>query len=182
MKNLFSLLLVCMSALAYGQITDVRINEVDQDQPGTDTLEFVELFGAPNLPLDGLVLVFFNGAGDVSYDVYDLDGYTTDELGFFLLGSPQLPNIDATLNPNAQGSIQNGQDAIALYEGNGADWPSGSPLSSCGSAAGVTPETLPGPAPRRRAARRKRWPSSYSIPCFNWDTPMSRLSESQTIS
>jgi hypothetical protein len=130
MKNLFSLLLVCMSALAYGQITDVRINEVDQDQPGTDTLEFVELFGAPNLPLDGLVLVFFNGAGDVSYDVYDLDGYTTDELGFFLLGSPQLPNIDATLNPNAQGSIQNGQDAIALYEGNGADWPSGSPLSS----------------------------------------------------
>ncbi len=130
MKNLFSLLLACMSTLAFGQITDVRINEVDQDQPGTDTLEFVELFGAPNQALDGLVLVFFNGAGDASYDVYDLDGYTTDELGFFLLGSPQLPNVDAVLNPNAQGTIQNGQDAIALYEGNGSDWPTGTAVSS----------------------------------------------------
>ena len=86
MKNLYSLVLCCISALAFGQISDVRINEVDQDQPGTDTLEFIELYGAPNTPLDGLVMVFFNGAGDVSYDVYDLDGYTTDELGFFVLG------------------------------------------------------------------------------------------------
>ena len=130
MKNLLSLVLLCISALAFGQITDVRINEVDQDQPGTDTLEFVELFGPANTPLDGLVLVFFNGAGDLSYDVYDLDGYTTDELGFFVLGSTQVPNVDAILNANAQGSIQNGQDAIALYEGNAADWPIGAPVSS----------------------------------------------------
>jgi hypothetical protein len=130
MKNLLSLVLLCMSTMAFGQITDVRINEVDQDQPGTDTLEFVELYGPANTPLDGLVLVFFNGAGDISYDVYDLDGYATDELGFFLLGSAQLPNADAILNPNAQGTIQNGQDAIALYEGNAADWPGGTPVSS----------------------------------------------------
>jgi hypothetical protein len=130
MKNLFSLVLLCMSSLAFGQITDVRINEVDQDQPGTDTLEFVELYGPANTPLDGLVLVFFNGSGDASYDVYDLDGYMTDELGFFVLGSPQLPVADAILNPNAQGTIQNGQDAIALYEGNGADWPAGTMVSS----------------------------------------------------
>jgi len=129
MKNLFSFALLCMSALAFGQIADVRINEVDQDQPGTDTLEFVELYGPANTPLDGLVLVFFNGSGDVSYDVYDLDGYSTDDLGFFLLGSPQLIGVDAVLNPNAQGSIQNGQDAIALYEGNGADWLAGTPVS-----------------------------------------------------
>ncbi len=130
MKNLYSLVLCCISALAFGQISDVRINEVDQDQPGTDTLEFIELYGAPNTPLDGLVMVFFNGAGDVSYDVYDLDGYTTDELGFFVLGSAQVPNVDAILNPNSQGTIQNGQDAIALYEGNGIDWPTGSPVSA----------------------------------------------------
>jgi hypothetical protein len=129
MKNLFSFALLFMSALAFGQIADVRINEVDQDQPGTDTLEFVELYGPANTPLDGLVLVFFNGSGDVSYDVYDLDGYSTDDLGFFLLGSPQLIGVDAVLNPNAQGSIQNGQDAIALYEGNGADWLAGTPVS-----------------------------------------------------
>jgi hypothetical protein len=130
MKNLLSLLLLCISTVAFGQITDVRINEVDQDQPGTDTTEFVELYGPANTPLDGLVIVFINGAGDASYDVYDLDGYSTDELGFFVLGSAQVPNVDAILNPNAQGSIQNGQDAIALYEGNGADWPGGTPVSS----------------------------------------------------
>jgi hypothetical protein len=130
MKNLLSLVLLCIGSLAFGQITDIRINEVDQDQPGTDTLEFVELYGAPNTPLDGLILVFFNGAGDASYDVYDLTGYSTDELGFFVLGSAQVPNVDAILNPNAQGSIQNGQDAIALYEGVIADWPVGAPVSS----------------------------------------------------
>ena len=129
MKNLLSLVLLCMSSLAFSQITEVRINEVDQDQPGTDFLEFVELYGPANTPLDGLVLVFINGAGDVSYDVYDLDGYTTDELGFFVLGAAEVPNVDALLNANAQGSIQNGQDAIALYEGSASDWPGGSPVS-----------------------------------------------------
>lgn len=130
MKNLLSLVLLCMGSLAYGQITDIRINEVDQDQPGTDTTEFIELYGPANTALDGLVLVFFNGSGDASYDVYDLDGYSTDELGFFVLGSAQVPNVDAILNPNAQGTIQNGQDAIALYEGNGADWPGGTLVSA----------------------------------------------------
>jgi uncharacterized surface protein with fasciclin (FAS1) repeats len=130
MKKILLLLLVCVSNVIAAQIADVRINEVDQDQPGTDTTEFVELFGAPNTPLDGLVLVFFNGSGDASYDVYDLAGKTTDESGFFLLGSQQMAGIDDTLTYNASGSIQNGQDAIALYLGSGADWPTGTPVSS----------------------------------------------------
>ncbi|MFN5296176.1 MAG: lamin tail domain-containing protein [Flavobacteriales bacterium] len=130
MKNLFLLALICLSTLAFGQNTDIRINELDQDQPGSDTTEFVELYGAPNTSLDGLVLVFFNGSGDVSYDVYDLDGYTTDELGFFVLGSQLVPNVDAILNPNAQGSIQNGQDGIALYVGDAIEWVPGTPVSN----------------------------------------------------
>jgi uncharacterized surface protein with fasciclin (FAS1) repeats len=124
----FLFLLFCN--VGFAQLTDIRINELDQDQPGSDTLEFVELYGAPNTPLDGLVLVFFNGAGDVSYDVYDLAGQSTDESGFFVLGSSFLAASDMFLTPNAQGSIQNGQDAIALYLGTAADWPAGTAVSS----------------------------------------------------
>jgi hypothetical protein len=130
MKKLLTLLLACLGAGAFAQNTDIRINEFDPDQPGTDTLEFVELYGAPNTALDGLVLVFFNGATDLSYDAYDLNGHSTDSNGFFVIGAPSVPNVDIFLNPNPQGSIQNGTDAIALYLGDFASWPIGSPLSS----------------------------------------------------
>lgn len=125
-------MLMCLSTLAVAQITEVRINELDPDQPGADTQEFIELFGAPNLPLDGLVLVFFSGFDDLAYDVYDLTGQTTDDGGFFVLGNPDVPNVDMLLNPSANGSIQNGPDAIVLYEGSAASWPLDSPAISDG--------------------------------------------------
>ena len=58
--------------------TNVIINEIDADTPGTDTAEFVELYdgGVGNTPLDGLVVVFYNGNGDLSYAAFDLDGFT----------------------------------------------------------------------------------------------------------
>jgi hypothetical protein len=132
MKHLLSFLLMCLSTWAAAQITEVRINEVDPDQPAADTQEFIELFGAPNLPLDGLVIVFFSGFDDLSYDVYDLAGQTTNASGFFVLGSPDVPNVNMFLNPSANGSIQNGPDAIVLYEGVAASWPLDSPAISDG--------------------------------------------------
>ena len=125
MKHLLSFLLMCLSTWAAAQITEVRINEVDPDQPGIDTTEFVELYGPANQPLDGLILIFITGASDVSYDVYDLAGFSTDESGFFVLGAPSVLNVDMLLIPNPQGSIENGADAIVLYEGSAADWPEG---------------------------------------------------------
>ena len=132
MKHLLSFLLMCLSTWAVAQITEVRINEVDPDQPAADTQEFIELFGSPNQPLDGLILVFITGASDDSYDVYDLAGQTTDESGFFVLGSPDVPNVDMLLNAVSNGSIQNGADAIVLYEGIAADWPLGTLVVSDG--------------------------------------------------
>ena len=66
--------------------TNVIVNEVDADTPGTDTAEFVELYdgGAGNTSLDGLVLVFFNGNGGASYAAFDLDGFSTDANGYFV--------------------------------------------------------------------------------------------------
>ena len=59
--------------------TNVIINELDSDTPGADTAEFVELYdgGAGNTPLDGLVVVLFNGSSDQSYAAFDLDMFST---------------------------------------------------------------------------------------------------------
>ena len=72
-----------------GPSTNIIINEVDADTPGTDAAEFVELYdgGAGNTALDGLAVVFYNGSNDLSYASYDLDGFSTDVNGYFLLGN-----------------------------------------------------------------------------------------------
>ena len=103
----------------------ILINEVDADTPGTDQAEFIELYdgGSGNTPLDGYVVVLLNGANDQVYEVYDLDGRTTNQAGFFVIGAPGVPNVDLTDLPFSTGFIQNGSpDAVALYVGNAADF------------------------------------------------------------
>jgi DNA/RNA endonuclease G (NUC1) len=112
--------------------TNVIINEVDADTPGADTAEFVELYdgGVGNTTLDGLVLVLFNGNGDVSYGAFDLDGFSTDANGYFTIGNPGVPGVDLIVDPGAAGALQNGADAVALYVGNATDFPSNTPLTT----------------------------------------------------
>lgn len=105
----------------------VLINELDADTPSTDLLEFIEL-KTPNpiSPLDGYVLVLFNGSasgGDSSYFTIDLDGFVTDINGLFVLGTEALrPTPDYVIPLNL---IQNGADAVALYQGSFFDFPDG---------------------------------------------------------
>ncbi len=110
----------------------VIINEMDADQTGTDTAEFVELFdgGVGSTPLSGMTLVFFNGSNDLSYRAYDLDGYLTDEDGYFILcgNAANTPNCDLDVSPDTD-LIQNGQDAIALYAGDATTFPTNSPVT-----------------------------------------------------
>jgi Tol biopolymer transport system component/DNA/RNA endonuclease G (NUC1)/methionine-rich copper-binding protein CopC len=112
--------------------TNVIINEIDADTPGSDTAEFVELYdgGVGNTSLNGLVVVFFNGNGDVSYAAFDLDGFSTDANGYFILGNPLVPGVDLTFNPGGAGLLQNGQDAVALYAANATDFPSGTGVTT----------------------------------------------------
>lgn len=102
----------------------IVINEIDSDTPGSDNAEFIELFdgGVGNTSLDGLVLVLFNGATDLSYTALDLDGLRTDANGFFIVGNIGVPGADLLLGGNA---LQNGPDAVALYRGNATDFTSG---------------------------------------------------------
>ena len=87
---LFILFIVCFTASS-----QVVINEVDADNPGSDIREFVELKSAvPNFSLNGYVLVFFNGTSTgltkTSYLAIDLDGYTTDVNGIIHFGNLEI--------------------------------------------------------------------------------------------
>jgi hypothetical protein len=111
---------------------NLLINETDADTPGTDTLEFVELYdgGIGSSPLDGWVVVFYNGNGDVSYNAFDLDGFTSDASGYFVLGNAGVsPTPDIVFGSNG---LQNGADAVALYQGDAADFPNGTPVTTTG--------------------------------------------------
>lgn len=103
------------------------INEVDADQTGTDAAEFVELLGPPSTPLTGLVVVFYNGATDTSYAAFDLDGFTTSPGGYFTLGNAGVPGVDLIF---AGDFLQNGADAVALYVGDAANFPNGTPVTT----------------------------------------------------
>ncbi len=114
----------------FGLITlnaQVVINELDADQPMTDAAEFVELIGDPNTSLDGLVVVFINGNNDQAYAAFDLDGFSTDANGLFVLGNVGVAASQIIFPDN---SLQNGQDAVAIYQGNLEDWPAGALASN----------------------------------------------------
>jgi len=101
----------------------VVFNELNIDNPGGgDTAEFIELFGTPGASLSGIVLVLFEGDTDDSYGAFDLDGYSLDENGFFVIGNAATVNVDFII-PDA--TISNGADAVGLYIGDATDFPDG---------------------------------------------------------
>jgi hypothetical protein len=87
-------------------------------------LNFIELYGAPNTSLDSLVVVLFEGTTDLSYAAFDLDGYSLDNNGFFVIGNADAANVDYVI-PNA--TISNGADGVAIYSGDAADFPTDTP-------------------------------------------------------
>jgi hypothetical protein len=114
-------------------VSQVFINELDADTPSSDNLEFLELKSTtPNFSLDGYVLVFYNGftsgTGNLSYNAIDLDGYSTDINGIFLLGNSLVSPSPTLVIPNS--TIQNGPDLVALYLGNASNYPLDTPATA----------------------------------------------------
>ncbi|MBN4070423.1 endonuclease [Olleya sp. AH-315-F22] len=119
-------IILLFSILLFNQIllSQIVINELDCDTPSIDTLEFIELKSdTPNFPLDGYVVVLFNGStngADSSYFTIDLDGYFTDVNGLLLIGSNNVSPVPQLLI--ASNVIQNGADAVAVYLGSWFDF------------------------------------------------------------
>ena len=132
--RVFPLLALLFLAASGASAQQVFLNEVDADSYTVpDSLEFVELFGAPDQPLDGHIVVFYKGGGSVltstAYAAFDLDGFQTDSAGFFLLANPQVGGADIEFEP---GLLRDGGDAVALFEGDSTDFPFGALLTTNG--------------------------------------------------
>ncbi len=133
MKKLIPILVLVLLIPATVFAQTVLINEVDADQVQTDDAEFVELYdgGVGNTDLSGLVLVFFNGSDDASYEAFGLDGMSTDANGYFVLCGDAANTPNCTLDVDKDTNlIQNGADAVALIMGDAVDFPEDTPVTT----------------------------------------------------
>ncbi len=116
MRKIFcAVVVVCLVRAAWG---DVFVNEIDYDQPGVDTAEFIELAGTAGVNLSGWMLELVNGADNSTYLSILLPNYTFSDQtgsgwGFFVLGRPSVPNMNYDFGADA--SVQNGSpDGVRL--------------------------------------------------------------------
>jgi hypothetical protein len=98
----------------------LKINEVDYDQFGIDTSEFIEIVNPSSTPLAlGLVKVLlFNGTSNLLYDSIQLPSGTLNPGEFFVIcgSAGTVPNCDLALAASSN-IVQNGSpDAIALWD------------------------------------------------------------------
>jgi hypothetical protein len=151
MKRIFTLLFsVTLSVAAFAQV-GLKINEIDYDQIGTDTAEFLEIYNADANAIDlgnyTIILINGNTANPGPYDTISLPTHTLNPGSFYVIcGSGGfVPNCDLVL-PASSNIIQNGgssatpaSDAIAIidnssqsiidvvsYEGTTTGWVEGS--------------------------------------------------------
>ena len=120
--------LSCRSVRSSGS-GELVINEVDYDQPGTDTAEFIEIYNRGNGPADlsAVELELINGSGNVVYETIALSaaGTTLPAGGYLVLGTSSViaslpPGTPSILFGAADNNVQNGGsngDGIKLLEG-----------------------------------------------------------------
>src|SRR5688572_19776874 len=119
-------LLPLLSLLLGGTPADAQstlvVNEIDYDQPGTDTAEFIELKNVSGSILDldtySVELVNGNGGGAVVYQTIDLPPFALVPGGYYIIcGNAALVlncQLDVTPDTNL---IQNGApDAVAIRQ------------------------------------------------------------------
>ncbi|HEU4320312.1 MAG TPA: lamin tail domain-containing protein [Acidimicrobiia bacterium] len=97
----------------------LKINEVDYDQPSTDSAEFVEIFNAGTEPIDlsGLRLDLINGSDGALYVAISLTGILAPG-DFYVVcaNGDNTPECDQDLSPDTN-LVQNGApDALAIVE------------------------------------------------------------------
>lgn len=120
-RQLSSLVLAAFLALGITApaLAEVVINEVDYDQPGNDTAEFIELFnnGPGSALLAEYEIVLANGASaGAPYDTIALPQVSLPPGGCFVIcgNGANVPHCDLDITPD-ENAIQNGApDGIGL--------------------------------------------------------------------
>jgi len=101
------------------------INDIYTNNQNGNISESVELkSNIPNFLLDGYIAVFFNNSsetGSTSYYAIDLNNYSTDENGLFVIGNSLIPLADYVVNENI---ILNKANAIGIYKTSINNFPS----------------------------------------------------------
>ena len=109
-----------LPATARAESTSLVINEVDYDQPSTDSAEFVEIknVSAETIDLSGFSLVFVNGSGGAIYDTIPLTGMlAAGDYHVVCANATTVLNCDLVDDP-ATNFVQNGApDAVAIVSG-----------------------------------------------------------------
>jgi hypothetical protein len=132
------------------------INELDYDNAGTDSAEYVELWNGSTdvVDIDGFDLVFVNGSGGASYRTVSLTG-TLNPLQYVVVG-PQgvldaAPAAAIKVLLAGNDLVQNGQpDGVVLFDAADAvvdaiayECPTTAPATGMCSAAGVALRDVP---------------------------------------
>ena len=102
----------------------VLLNEALVSHTGADNTEYVELFGVPGTPLDGLSLVAVEGdsagvPGTIDRRVDFAAGATLGGNGFYLVGNPAGLGITYGVTPDlawGNDSLENGSQTLGLVE------------------------------------------------------------------
>ncbi|MDJ1179647.1 Ig-like domain-containing protein, partial [Roseofilum sp. BLCC_M91] len=105
------------------QVIPLVINEIDYDQPGTDTAEFIELknIGSSPINLDPFDVLIINGTGGgaTTAQTIDLPNVNLAAGDYYVISAnaANVPNTDLDVTPDTN-LIQNGApDAVALVQG-----------------------------------------------------------------
>jgi Lamin Tail Domain len=121
MKNMIvSSSITLTSIFALSAQASIIINEIDYDQVGADTAEFIELFnnGSDTVALDGYSIQLINGADGSTYRNIDLGGFSLGASDYFVVcdDTTKVANCNFDFSTTS-GWLQNGApDAIALSD------------------------------------------------------------------
>ncbi len=127
MKRIFTLLLILTTSTLTVWAQGLVINEIDYDQPGVDSAEFIELYNAGSNPvnLGDYTVTLMNGNNNTLYDSIALPVQSLSPGDYFVIcsGYGKVVNCDLvkTIFPST-GFIQNGSpDAIGIRENVGGN-------------------------------------------------------------
>lgn len=111
---------ILTSGLTLNSHASLVINEIDYDQPGSDTAEFIELYnsGLSALSLTGYSVALINGNNSSSYRTIDLTGLNIGASDYLVLCSNTAAVANCGFSFTSSNSwFQNGApDAIGLFE------------------------------------------------------------------